>query len=306
MRKPLIALVTSAILCLPLSSALPQEFWAPKGQSKYLPPHKPHTKLADLKAKHKGQSQWREVIVDDEHLRSEYLFLPPGWKAPRALHPDTRAWWVVMEGEVRFEIEGVEPFVARKGAMVQTPFARLFSYEIVGTQPALIFETNVAGAKTLYESKADAPKMSTADWIPVSFRRQLGEFDKGNRPHVTFDELARKLESGESKGSLRVVEDARGAANFIYGYEKNLPPIDPKNRGHYHPECAEYWLIMAGQIRYPIEGQGVIIADVGDVVYVPKYTFHLPRWYGPGPSCRLAMNGYPYISHLFDPQPAAK
>ena len=62
---------------------------------------------------------------------------------------------------------------------------------------------------------------------------------------------------------------------------------------------------MAGQIRYPIEGQGVIIASEGDVVYVPKFTFHAPRWYGQGPSCRLAMNGYPNIAHLFEP-PATK
>ena len=57
---------------------------------------------------------------------------------------------------------------------------------------------------------------------------------------------------------------------------------------------------MKGQIRYPIETVGVIIANEGDVVYVPKFTFHAPRWYGPGPSCRLAMNGFPYISHLFE------
>jgi mannose-6-phosphate isomerase-like protein (cupin superfamily) len=306
MRKTTIFSTVVSVCCLSISLGLAQQLWAPKGQSKYVPPHKPHTKLSELKAKHKEKSEWRELIVDDEHLRSEYLFLPPGRKTPRALHPDTRAWWVIMEGEVRFEIEGVEPFVARKGSMVQVPFARFFSYEIVGKQPALIFETNVAGAKTLYENRADAPKIAGFDWVPVSFRRELGEYDKGNRPHVTFDELAKKLESGDLKGTLRVVEDARGAANFIYGYEKNLPPIDPKNRGHYHPECAEYWLIMAGQIRYPIEGQGVVIADVGDVVYVPKYTFHFPRWYGPGPSCRLAMNGYPYIAHLFDPVPAGK
>ena len=211
-----------------------------------------------------------------------------------------------MEGEVRFEIEGVDPFVAHKGSMVQVPFARLFSYETVGSQPSLIFETNVAGARTIYENKADAPQTVGIDWVPVSFRRELGQFDKGNKPHVTFEELAKKLDSGEAKGTLRVVEDVRGAANFIYGNEKNLPPIDPKNRGHFHPECAEYWLIMAGQIRYPIEGQGVVIADPGDVVYVPKFTFHAPRWFGPGASCRLAMNGYPYIAHLFDPEPATK
>ena len=98
--------------------AAAQQLWAPKGQSKYVPPHKPHTKLADLKAKHKGKTDWREVIVDDEHLRSEYVYSRPGTKTPRALHPDTRAWWVVMEGEVRFEIEGADPFVARTGSMV--------------------------------------------------------------------------------------------------------------------------------------------------------------------------------------------
>ena len=78
------------------------------------------------------------------------------------------------------------------------------------------------------------------------------------------------------------MNDDRGLANVIYGYEKNLPPLNPKDRGHYHPESSEFWLIMAGQIRYPIEGQGVVIADEGDVVYVPMYTFHAPRFHGAG------------------------
>ena len=90
------------------------------------------------------------------------------------------------------------------------------------------------------------------------------------------------------------------AANFIYGYNSKLPPLDPNAKGHYHPEGAEYWLIMKGQIRYPIERIGVIIAEEGDVVYVPRNTFHFPRWWGDGASCRLAMNGFPDISHLFE------
>ena len=80
----------------------------------------------------------------------------------------------------------------------------------------------------------------------------------------------------------------------------NLPKLDTKVKGHHHAECAEFRLIKAGQIRYPTGGQDVIIAEVGDVVYAPKYTWHAPRWYGPGPSCRLAMNGYPGIAHLFE------
>ena len=55
---------------------------------------------------------------------------------------------------------------------------------------------------------------------------------------------------------------------------------------------------MAGKIRYPIENVGVVIAEEGDVVYAPIMTFHAPRFHGEGPSCRLAINGYPNIAHL--------
>jgi quercetin dioxygenase-like cupin family protein len=285
------------------SPAFTQTFYAPKGQAAvYTGPHKPHTKLADLKAKHKGKSSWRELIVDDKHLHSEYLFLPPGAGHPKAMHPDTRAWWVVMEGQVRFTFETREPFIARKGSIVQVPYQTLFEYTVVGSQPALIFETNVAGAKTLYANPKDAPAMPGHEWMAVDVRaRVIGNWQRNNKPHTTYDELAEKLEKGELKGTLRIVEDDRGTANFIYGYNSKLPPLDGKVRGHYHPEGAEYWLILSGQIRYPIEKVGVIIAQAGDVVYVPAYTWHAPRWWGDGPSCRLAMNGFPYISHLFDP-----
>lgn len=285
------------------ASGFAQTLYAPKGQPAiYTGVHKPHTKLSELKLRHKGQKSWREVIVDDKHLRSEYLHLQPGQGHPQAMHPDTRAWWVVMEGEVRFSFETKEPFVARKGSIVQVPYQTLFSYEVVGTAPALIFETNVAGAKTLYVNRKDAPAMPGHDWMAVDVRaRVIGNWQRSNKPHNTYDELAAKLEAGELKGTLRIVEDDRGAANFIYGHNSKLPPLDVKVRGHYHPEGAEYWLILSGQIRYPIEKVGVVIAEVGDVVYVPPFTWHAPRWWGEGPSCRLAMNGFPYIAHLFDP-----
>lgn len=285
-----------------------QEFYAPKGPAaQYAKPHKPHAKLADLKAGHEGERAWRQTIVDDEHLMSDYVQSAPGTKTPRMMHPDTRAWWVVMEGQVRFHIEGQEPFVAARGSMVQVPMQTMFSMETAGDKPALYFETNIARAKTLYPRDVEPPKLPGMDWMPVRFMNRLaGAYGRNNKAHTTFDELAKKLDTGALKGTIRVVEDDRGAANFIYGYEKILPPINPADKGHYHPECAEYWLIMRGQIRYPVEKVGVIIADEGDVVYVPRFTWHAPRWYGAGPSCRLAMNGYPNIAHLFEDKPAQR
>lgn len=292
-RLPMIAatVVTGAAL-------FGQTLWAPKGQpAVYKGPHKPHVKLKDLKAKYAAKTDWRELVVDDVHLRSEYVQAKPGNGMKRALHPDTRAWWVVLEGEVKFDIESVGPVMAKKGAIVQVPMQTFFSWEVVGDKPAILFETNIAGAKTLYETD----KSPGSGYMPVRFNnREVGKFLRNNKAIVTYEETAKALEEGKLKGTIRLVEDDRGTANFIYGYNSKLPPLDPKNKGHYHPEGAEYWLIMSGQIRYPIEKVGVVIAEEGDVVYVPPFTWHAPRWWGDGPSCRLAMNGYPYIAHLFE------
>ena len=118
----------------------------PMQPPKYQAPHKPHTKLSDIKAKHKGQTTWREVVIDDDHLHAEYILSPVGAKVGRRFHPDTREWWVVMEGEIKFEIEGQPAVMARKGSMVQVPMQTIYSMEVVGTQPALRWEVNIAKA----------------------------------------------------------------------------------------------------------------------------------------------------------------
>jgi mannose-6-phosphate isomerase-like protein (cupin superfamily) len=270
--------------------------WAPKPiePSRWIPPNKPHTKLLDLKTKHQGEENWNEVVVDDDHLHAEYIQMAPNAVVRKRFHPDTREWWVVMQGQLRYEIEGQAPFVATKGSMVQVPMQTIYSMATVGNQPALRFEVNIAKAKTLYPKEVEPPTVPGIKWIPAKLNRTPGAYGRGNQPHINLYEL---YKTG-TNDLRRFVEDDRAAANIIYGYEKDLPPLDPNFRGHYHPECAEFWLIMVGQIRYPIENQGVIIADEGDVVYVPPFTFHAPRFFGPGPSCRLAMNGYPNIAHI--------
>lgn len=269
--------------------------WAPKyAPAQYPPGHKPHVKLTDLRARYKGKADWRETIVNDDYFRAEYISMAPGTKVSPRFHPDTREWWVVMDGEIRFDIEGQDSFIAKKGSMVQVPFQTIYSMEAIGDKPALRFEVNPAKGKTLYPQSSKPPEMPGVEWIPVVLNRKPHPYGYNNKPHINLYELAK---APDYKGG-RFVHDDRGVANIIYGSEKNLPPLNPNDKGHYHPECAEFWLIMMGKIRYPIEKVGTIIAEEGDVVYVPPFTFHAPRFYGEGASCRLAMNGYPDIAHL--------
>ena len=294
-----VALITASFTFVFAQRQAETPSWAPKPLQipKYVPPNKPHTKIAELRARHQKEANWSEEIVSDDTLHASYIQSAPGVKVGPRFHADTRAWWIVMDGQMRFNIEGQEPIVATKGSMVQAPMQTIYSMETVGDKPALRYEVNIAGEKTLYPRDVTPPEMPGFQFIPVTLNRKPGPYDHGNKPHINLNDLAKEP---NYKGG-RFVHDDRAVANIIYGYEKNLPPLNPKDRGHYHVNCAEFWLIMAGQIRYPIEGQPEpIVAEEGDVVYVPMYTFHAPRFYGSGPSCRLAMNGFTNIAHLYD------
>jgi mannose-6-phosphate isomerase-like protein (cupin superfamily) len=280
--------------------------WAPKPKALpgYVPPERPLTKLADVLAAHKGMADWREVVVDDDHLNGVYISMPPGQKTQRRFHPDTREWWVVLDGQIRFSIEGQESFVASKGWLVQVPYRTVYTMETVGDKPSLRFEVNIAHAKTLYPRDEKPPQLPGYEWLLVKLGQPQGVYDRGNKPYLIYDEIAAQLEKQPKKsGGPRFINDDRAVSNVIYGYAKDLPPLDPADKGHYHAECGEFWVILAGQIQYKIEGQPEFIANAGDVVYAPKMTFHRPRFYGSGPACRLAMNGYPEIAHLFDAGP---
>lgn len=265
--------------------------WAPKPirTPRYTSPQKPWVKLAELKARHKGRSTWNEVIVDDGRLTAEYFAASPGSKVSRRFHPDTREWFAVVEGEIRVEIEGQEPFVATRGSLINIPRQTIYSLETVGTAPSLRFAVNVAGAKTAYPSDAPPPAPPAGmEWQEVRVNRTPGRYDEFNQPHLNIHEAAAK---NEKYSGGRFVRDDKSEMLVLYGHEKNLPPLDPNDKGHFHAESAEFWLVFSGKIRYSFEGQEPFIAGEGDVVYVPSNTWHATRYIGDN-SCRLSITEY--------------
>src|SRR5512134_98835 len=112
--------------------------------------HRPHTKLSDVLARHAGQADWAETVVDDESLVAQWISLAPGQKTPRRMNGDTREWWIVQSGTLKFTVEGREPLIATKGFMVQVPYRTLYQIENIGTEAALRFEVNVTRARKLY------------------------------------------------------------------------------------------------------------------------------------------------------------
>ena len=84
------ALIYSSSALLSAQSAqpprpVPTSVWAAKPITTpaYKAGLKPWVKLADLKAKHKGQANWHEVVVDDGRLMADYFGAAPGTKVSR-------------------------------------------------------------------------------------------------------------------------------------------------------------------------------------------------------------------------------
>ena len=283
---------------------VPTTVWAPKPTelTPYTPPQKPWVKLSDIKTKHKGEASWRERLVDDGRLTGEYVAAAPGTKVGRRLHPDTREWFAVVEGDVRVEIEGQPAFTATRGSLVNIPRQTFYALETSGDKPSLRFAVNVARAKTLYPEDVTPPAAPAGSaWVPVTINRTAGQYDQYNKPHLNIHEAAA---NNDKYTGGRFVRDDKSEMLVIYGLEKNLPPLNPADKGHFHAESAEFWLVFTGQIRYAFEGQQPFVASEGDVVYVPANTWHATRFTGTDPACRLSITEYVGNALLLEPRPA--
>jgi hypothetical protein len=61
--------------------------WAPvpAAPAQWVASNKPHWKLSEFLASHKGQASWKETVVSDALLHADYIQLAPGTKTnPRA------------------------------------------------------------------------------------------------------------------------------------------------------------------------------------------------------------------------------
>lgn len=294
MRTVLLA----AALALPLAAQQDSRLaWAPVPvqPAAWVAPNRPHWKLADLLAQHKGEANWTQTVVSDSTLHADYISMGPGEKTPRRFHPDTRTWWIVQDGQIRFIIEGQEPFVASKGFLVQVPYRTVYSMETVGDKPSLRLEVNIAGAQTMYPADEKPVPLDGVNFVKVRINGQ-GKYDHGNRPYIDFNAVV----AGTEK-QRRFIADDRAVANIIIGDPEKQAPVTDANLGHFHEESPEFWFILLGKMEYKIGSLPVFIADQGDIVYTPQQTWHRARFAGDSLACRLAMNGYQDLLHNYQP-----
>lgn len=287
-------------------SQTPRVFYFPRPvkPATYKAPMKPLTRLADLKAKHQGKTNWSELVVDDGNTRAQVISAPPGTKVARRLYPDSPAWWVVQEGRIRFEIEtaeGLQKIEARKGSYVFAPERHLHSLEVVGDTPAIRLEVTLGQVTPVFDTRPEsAPRGIEYLPITLSTGKNLEDIPGKDRLHLNIEDLE-AAHKGERAWSEPTQRKNRIRGNFHYGYARDNRKQPAGFRGHLHADFAEMWIVMRGKLQWTMEGiERPIIAEEGDIVYAPPNTFHLPEFYGDGPACRLTSSSYPGANHIFD------
>jgi mannose-6-phosphate isomerase-like protein (cupin superfamily) len=282
--------------------------WVPKStvQSPWKAPNKPIWRLAEILAAHKGHASWTQQIVLDQDYDAKYIQMAPGEKTPTLFWADDRIFFVVWSGQIRFTIQGQQPFVASKGFLVQVPYRTPYSMEAVGDAPALRFEVIRPGRTPLYpaDTTTSAPMAAVGKlYFKSSYRTPPDPYTDINKPFLDF-EKDYVNNPANPKGDHAFVKDTDNFMNIIRGHGVPTPP--DSNKGHFHIDYNEFWFIAEGHIDYLMEGMKVFTAEPGDIVYAPQGRWHRASFGGDTMDTRIAINPRPEGMHNFDPDSGAK
>jgi quercetin dioxygenase-like cupin family protein len=291
-------------------------WWVPKTQGGvYKAPNKPIWRKAELLKAHAGQNNWSEQIILDAENDATYNSGAPGFTAIRRIHPDTPTVFVVIQGEMTFNVEGQQPVVARRGAIVNIMKTTIYNYSVGGSQNALWVNVHPTNYKTAYPvAETPPPAPAGAQNVRVSFNHTPGPYTNNNKLMVnTFDDYIEKCVTGAAVVNdhiwasplLGYVNAAENKCNP--GQTGNIgsgpipagtPAFNPNSTfGHMHPGPAEWWIVQVGQIRGQFENSGEYHAVEGDVLYAAPMSWHQMGAEAPsGPNVRLAFGGYQLIN----------
>ena len=309
------AAVALALLIIPATAQESKVYtsWVPKKMVPYAGPNKPITRIAEVLAKHKGQKSWKEDVIKTDRYHAQWIQMAPGEKTRTVFYADDRTVWVVWGGQVRFTIQGQEPFVASKGFLVQTPLRMRYSLEVVGNEPALFFEVRRNDTLPSYAFNEGEPvpaSVGVQKYEKVSYPPNLRAggnvpYDDINKPYLDFfKDVVAKYPNGGSGWPRYFVNDKENQLAIIRGMGVPTPP--PTNRGHYHTGLSEFWFIPEGKVEFLIEGRKLFTAEAGDVVYAPSGRWHRASSADGQTGTRLAIIARPRNMHNYGADAGAK
>jgi mannose-6-phosphate isomerase-like protein (cupin superfamily) len=281
--------------------------YAPKpvALTPYDRPNRPIWRLADILARHRGTARWTEQILREPDYTVKYVMMRPGDRTRPQFWADDRVFWVVLSGRMRVSIAGQQPFEAGKGFLINVPYRNSYSMEAIGSEPVLRVEVTRTGRTPVFPFVEGDPVPTAAglNYVKVSYNVLPGTYSGVNKPFVDFQKEWAENPANPAR-SVTWVEDEGSSSFIIRG--RGVPTPPPSNRGHFHVDYGESWLILEGQIDYLIEGEKPFRADFGDFVYVPHGRWHRASFAGTGMDTRMSITPRPAGMHNYAPEAQAR
>lgn len=137
-------------------------------------------------------------------------------------------------------------------------------------------------------SDSDVKRVLKDDGLDVE---KLSIFHKYENESVSLEKLRKK--HGLGSWAVRI------AYNNRFGGVVIQQQPGEGNRKHYHPDADENWVIMEGEWEWWIEGVGTTKVKKGDIVVVPKGTWHLIKCTGNKAGVRYAITA-PDVNHVYE------
>lgn len=95
-----------------------------------------HNRVSDV-CEQKGEAPWVERLVLTDEVVATLICMPPGNSSRRHYHPDNDEFWVVMGGELVWEIEGEDPIQTKQGDVMRVPKGKAHNIVTVGPNDSL-------------------------------------------------------------------------------------------------------------------------------------------------------------------------
>ena len=306
MIKPRYALPLCAAALTLTAAAIAQDArpvqyaYAPKPTTltPYDAPNRPIWRLADIVARHRGAARWTQDVLHDPDYTVRYIQMAPGDRTRPQFFADDRMFWVLLSGRMRVTIAGQAPFEAGKGFLINVPYRNAYSMEAIGTEPVLRVEVTRTGRVPVlpFVAGETVPVVPGQNYVKVSYNVVPDTYRGVNKPYVDFERDWVNNPANPAR-SQTWLEDDGNSSFIIRGPGVPTPP--PSNRGHFHVDYGESWLIIEGQIDYLIEGEKPFRAEFGDFVHVPHGRWHRASFAGTGMDTRMSITPRVFGMHNF-------
>ena len=85
----------------------------------------------------RGEPPWIERLVENEQVMATLICSAPGSSSRRHYHENHDEFWVVMGGELIWEVAGEDPLLAMNGDLIVVPKGKAHNIKTVGAGPSL-------------------------------------------------------------------------------------------------------------------------------------------------------------------------